>query len=112
MSNNKESDFGHAGRPGMRGGSAVGPIGTNKNAIDAGIRRRPGTLGGAEVGPIGTDENAIAAGIRRQAMHIEQKLEPHEEELLRQMDANDPEIKTRVLKNGKMVDDGGDFNKW
>lgn len=82
---NKESDPGHAGRPGQRGGSS--PSG-------------------------GTDHKAIAAGERRYATQAEHTLDPHEKELIRLMDENHPEIKTQVLKDGKMVDDGGEFNKW
>ena len=55
------------------------------------------------------DEKAIAAGERRYATQGERKLEPDEEDLLEE---NDPEMKTQVLKDGKMVDDEGDFNKW
>lgn len=82
---NKESDPGHGGRPGERGGS-----------IPSG----------------GTDYKTIAAGERRYATQDKRTLDPHEKELLKLMNENHPEMKTQVLKDGKMVDDSGDFNRW
>lgn len=58
-----------------------------------------------------SDRKAALAGRKRQAVRIPTPLTADEAELEAALKANHSELKTKVLKDGKMIDDD-DFNKW